>query len=70
MNKELNRMQVRLFRKAWKKWGLSPADCADLFDKYEIDQYIADAYEFYHIQGDDANLDDIEDYLSRNGVCV
>ena len=63
-------MQVRLFRKAWKRWKKTLQECADLFDRYHVDRYISDAYELFHVQGDDANLFEIEQYLIRQGVTL
>ena len=67
---EILRMQVRLFRLANKKWNKSITECADIFDKYDIDGYIRDVYEFFHVQGDDTNLEDIGEHLQRLGCIV
>ena len=66
--KDKRRILVRLFHKAAVQWKLSVNECADLFDKYDVDNYISEAYDFFHVQGDDANLADIEQYLKNNGV--
>ena len=66
-NDEILHMQVRLFRLAGRKWNKSTIECADVFDKYSVDQYIRDSYEFFHVQGDEANIEDIEEYLERKG---
>lgn len=68
MEKEVLRMQIRLFRRACEKWNRTNNECADIFDKYEIDDYIKDLYEILHVQGDEANLNDIEDYISKKRV--
>ena len=39
---EINHMQVRLFRRAWKEWGISENECAEIFDKNDVDGYIAE----------------------------
>jgi len=67
---EVLRMQVRLFRLVNKKWNKSIAECADIFDKYDIDGYIRDVYESFHVQGDDTNLEDIGEHLQRLGCIV
>ena len=66
---EILHMQVRLFRRANKRWQKSIRECADIFDKYDVDGYIREAYEFFHVRGDDANLDDIDEYLKSRG-CI
>lgn len=65
---EILHMQVRLFRMACKKWKLTTKACAELFDDFRIDQYIRDLYGLLHIQGDEANLAEIEMYLKAKGV--
>ena len=68
MQNEIIPMQVRMFRLAQKRWKTSIERCAQIFDDMKIDQYIEDLYELFHVQGDDANLEEINDYLKRNGV--
>ena len=68
MQNEIIHMQVRLFRLAQKRWKTSVERCAQVFDDLRIDQYIEDLYELFHVQGDEANLAEINDYLKRNGV--
>ena len=61
-------IQIRLFRLFQSKWNLDEQKCSELFNKYKIYDYIETCYEFFHVQGDDANLADIEQYLENNGV--
>lgn len=63
-------MQVRLFRLAQIRWKKEVADCEDIFDKYEVNDYIETCYEEYHVQGDESNLDDIEKYLYNKGAII
>ena len=70
MEKDLHHMEIRLFQAAFKKWGVGLRKCADIFDEFEIDRYIRDAYEFFHIQGDEANLEEIEEYLHGRGLVL
>ena len=65
MEKEILRMQIRLFREASKKWKLNKEQCDEIFVRYNIDEYIRDVYEIFHVQGDEANLHDIEEYISN-----
>lgn len=60
-------MQIRLFRMACSRWGMTLDQCADLFDRHDVDAYIADCYELFHVQGDEANLDEIRGYLRGRG---
>ena len=61
-------IQIRLFRLAQNKWNLDEEKCSELFNKYKIYDYIETCYEFFHVQGDEANLTDIEKYLKNNGA--
>lgn len=67
---DLFMLQVRLFRLAQIRWDKEVADCEDIFDKYDVNDYIATCYEEYHVQGDEANLNDIEMYLRTKGVNI
>ena len=58
------------FVEAAKRWGLSFDRCAEIFDEYKIDEYIKDCYEFFHMQGDMANLRDIDEYLASKGYAA
>jgi hypothetical protein len=64
---DLFMLQVRLFRMAQVKWDLTAKDCTKLFRDYEINDYIKTCYEEFHVQGDEANLEDIERYLKHKG---
>ena len=63
-------IQIRLFRLAQSKWNLDEEKCSELFNKYKIYDYIETCYEFFQVQGDDANLNDIENYLKNNGAKI
>ena len=69
-SQDLFLLQVRLFRLAQIKWNLTAKECSNLFNKYDINEYIKTCYDFFHIQGDDANLEDIRKYLNNKGVTV
>ena len=63
-------IQVRLFRLAQLKWDKSAEECEQLFKKYELNEYIETCYEEYHVQGDEANLEDLEHYLKMKGLSI
>ena len=67
---EILHMQVRLFRLACKTWNKSRLECAKIFDDYDVDDYIGEAYEFFHVQGDETNLEEIENYLRKKGASL
>lgn len=63
-------LQVRLFRLAQLKWDKSSEECEQLFKKYDLNEYIETCYEEYHVQGDEANLADLEHYLKVKGLSI
>jgi len=63
-------LQVRLFRLAQLKWDKSAEECEQLFKKYDLNEYIETCYEEYHVQGDEANLADLEHYLKVKGLSI
>ena len=63
-------MQARLSRTASEKWGKSMAEVMTVFVKYKVLEYIEDSYEIFHVQGDEANFDDIENYLLNRGASL
>ena len=63
-------MQARLTRIASEKWGKSMADVIRLYSQYGVLEYIEGCYEIFHVQGDEANFDDIENYLRSRGVAI
>lgn len=60
-------MQVRLVRRASEVWNKSIEVIAELFEKYDIFQYIEECFEIFHTEGDDAVLEDIAAYLGNRG---
>ena len=63
-------LQVRLFRLAQLRWDKSAEECEQIFKKYELNEYIETCYEEYHVQGDEANLADLEHYLKVKGLSI
>lgn len=68
--KDILALQVRLFNLAKERWNISFIKCADIFDSNSIDSYIETAYEFFHIQSDEVNLNEITEMLKKRGVSV
>ena len=63
-------MQCWVFRKAQRKWNISPSQCAQLFRKYDLFGFIAECYDLLHVSSYERALDDVEDILHRKGVSV
>ncbi|WP_034445777.1 DUF3791 domain-containing protein [Butyrivibrio sp. AE2032] len=67
---DLFMLQVRLFRLAQIRWDKTVAECENIFNTYGINEYIKECYEFFHVQGDEANIADIESYLRGKGFTI
>ena len=61
-------MQTRLIRMAAEKWNISMDKAARIFSQYDALNYIAECFDIFHVQGDEENLADIEQYIRRNEV--
>ncbi len=71
MNREkaddLFQIQIRLFRRFQVNENLSAKNAEAVFQKYDVFEYIKICYEEFHVQGDDANMDDLYQYLKKKG---
>lgn len=63
-------MQCWVFRKAQKKWNMSPKKCAELFKKYDLLGFISDCYDLLHVSSYQCALDEVEGILRSKGVTV
>ncbi len=63
-------MQCWVFRKAQKKWNMSPAECTDVFKKYDLLGFISECYDLLHVSSYQCALDEIEEILHSKGVAV
>lgn len=65
---EITFMQTRLIRLASEEWHLSIEHIIDLFRKADVFGYVETCYGIFHCEGDEAVLEDIEEFLERKGV--
>jgi hypothetical protein len=61
-------MQARLMRLASEEWHRSIERITELFVKYNVLQYIEEGFGIFHVEGDEAVLEDIVIYLQNRGV--
>lgn len=64
---DLFMLQVRLYRMLQSQKGLSADECNSVFERYGVFDYISQCYEEYHMQGDEANFEDVLEYLRGKG---
>lgn len=63
-------MQARIVRLASLRWQTPIQRVATtLLDSGAL-AYVRDSFDFFHLEGDEAVLDDVEDYLQAHGVNV
>ena len=55
---------------ATRRWGQSLHYVMQLFTKNKVLYYIEDCYDYFHLEGDEAVLDDVERYLANRGVTI
>ncbi|KUE75258.1 DUF3791 domain-containing protein [Subdoligranulum sp. AM23-21AC] len=65
---EILYMQTRLLRLAASHWSHSDDEIQSIFVKYGVYEYIEDGYELFHLEGDEAVLQEIAEMLKRKGV--
>ena len=61
-------MQARLIRLASEEWHKSIDRIVELFVKYNVLQYIEECFGIFHVEGDEAVLEDITICLKNRGV--
>lgn len=52
-------MQVRLMRLASEEWHKSVEKIAEIFERYNVLQYIEECIGIFHVERDEAVLEDI-----------
>ena len=60
---EMILLQVRVLRLAAKTWGMEMREVADLFRRNGVYGFMQDMYGEFHVQGDEANLREVEAFL-------
>ena len=64
---EITFMQTRLIRLASEEWHLPVEQIIHLFKEADVLGYIEKCYGIFHCEGDEAVLEDITEFLQRNG---
>ena len=61
-------MQTRMIRLASEMWDMSIETIVKLFTKYNVLKYIEECFDLFHMEGDQAILEDITAYLKNKEV--
>ena len=63
-------MQTRLVRLAAEKWHKTIDETNQLFLQYNIYHYIAEFWGLFHVESDDAVLEDIRNHMISRGADI
>ena len=61
-------MQTRIMRLASEEWNKPIEVIAELFAQYGVLHYIEECFGIFHVEGDEAVLEDVATYLKNKGV--
>lgn len=61
-------MMVRVSRLAADRWGMSLSKVMEVFSPADALGYVARNFGLFHMEGDEAVLDDVEEYLVSRAV--
>ena len=63
-------MQARIVRLASHRWRIPLADAAMTLYESGALAHVGDCFDYFHLEGDKAVLDDVEEYLTCRGIDV
>ena len=63
-------MAIRLFRLFCEKYKVNAERGNNLFNSYEIWDYIDRAYDYLHLNGDESAVDDISEIMINRGALL
>lgn len=61
-------MQTRIMRLASERWNKPMEEVSALFAQYNALRYIEECFDMFHVEGDEAILEDVETYLRNRGM--
>ena len=63
-------MQIRILRMMAEKYSLSLKKAAELFGQYNVLPFIRESFGIFHVEGDEAVLEEVKSYLKSKGAAV
>jgi len=66
--RQMIHMLVRVSRLAAERWGMPLSQAMQVLGPADALGYICRNFGLFHMEGDEAVLDDVEEYLSSKGV--
>ncbi len=68
-NQQILLMQICILRALARKHSISLKQAAEIFRNNDVLHFIREGFGIFHVEGDEAVLEDVEEYLkSRGGV--
>lgn len=61
-------MQARIFRMFRQRYGLTPSQANELFDRQDVWGFLSGCYDSLHLEGDEAVLEEVIEKLQRQGA--
>lgn len=63
-------MQTRVIRLASERWSMPMKDVVETFSHYEVLQYMENCFGIFHVEGDEAILEDVTEYMKNKGAVI
>lgn len=64
---QITYMQARIIRLASEKWNVPVKEIGSIFTEFRVFRFIRDCFELFHVEGDEAVLEEVGSYLAYNG---
>lgn len=63
-------MQIRIVRLASERWNMAIEDIVEMFSRYQVFSYIEECFGIFHVEGDEAILEDVIGYMRNKGAVI
>ena len=63
-------MQIRILRMMAERNSISLKQAAEIFGKYNVLTFIREGFGIFHVEGDEADFDEVKTYLQSKGAAV
>lgn len=61
-------MQARLVRMISERWNMTIPNVASMFQTKGVFRFIRECFDTFHVEGDEAIYDDVEEFLISKGA--
>lgn len=67
---QITYMQARIIRLASEKWNVPVKEIGSIFTEFRVFRFIRDCFELFHVEGDEAVLEEVGSYLEYKGARI